>query len=103
MDTQSRVTALQKDLIDLIEDLATEKFIDAFDVAILTLRLGLEGKKCATLTETGKVLQRSPEWIRSRQYLILKRKIRNPYFFQKLEMYSQYAKLPRGISRRGSQ
>jgi hypothetical protein len=96
-DTQSSVATLRRELKDLIEELATQKYIDTFDVSLLTLRLGLEREKCATLTETGRVLQRSTECIRSHQYLILKRKIPNPLFFQKLEAYGQYVKLPLGI------
>ena len=91
---------LRTELKNLLANLVRQQQIDTFDVSLLTLRLGLENDKCATLTETGRILQRSPECIRSRQHLILKRKIHDPLFFQKLEAYGQYVKLPHGICTR---
>jgi hypothetical protein len=96
------VADLQAELKDLLAHFARLQQIDAFDVSLLTLRLGLESAKCATLTETGNILQRSAEYIRLRQYLILKRKICDPLFFQKLALYGHYTKLPRGIGSRRS-
>jgi hypothetical protein len=91
------IATLRSELKVLILEAALQQHIDEIDVLLLTLRLGLENEKCATLTEISSILHRSPEYIRQRQYLILRRKIRNPRFFQKLEAYDLLVRLPRGI------
>jgi len=96
------IAALRHELRELILESARQQHINKTDVLLLTLRLGLENEQCATLTEVSTILGRSPEYVRQRQYLILRRKIRNPRFFQTLEVYDLLVKLPRGIIARNT-
>jgi len=91
------LSALRSELKALILELALQQHINETAVLLLTLRLGLENERCATLTEISRILHRSPEYVRQRQYVILRRKIRNPLFFQMLEAYDLLVRLPRGI------
>ncbi len=68
------------------------------DAHILSLRMGLEDAKCYTLNEVSHVLHISPEKIRQRQYLALKKNVKDLRFFKLLKDYAHLVKLPRGVT-----
>lgn len=72
--------------------------LDEQDMRILSLRMGLEDGQCATLNEVSCVLHISAEHIRQRQYLALKRNIKDLRFFKLLRDYACLVKLPRGVT-----
>jgi DNA-directed RNA polymerase sigma subunit (sigma70/sigma32) len=80
----------------LIEEL-TFHVIEDSDVMLLSLRLGLLDGKCRTLAETGEVLRMSAERIRQRQYLLVRRRMKNTQFLTLLQAYARYRKLPPGF------
>jgi DNA-directed RNA polymerase sigma subunit (sigma70/sigma32) len=65
---------------------------------ILALRMGLEDGTCYTLNEVAKILEKSPEWIRSRQHFALKTCTKDMQFQKLLSDYDRLVKLPRGLT-----
>lgn len=94
---QERVLTLRQELSALIQEEVVTQRIDRREALLLSLRLGLIDGECTTLQKTGEILQISPEWIRQRQYFLLKRKVNNPAFFAKLKEYRYLVRLPKGI------
>lgn len=82
----------------MLDILVMEKRLTEQDKRILLLRLGLEDGKYHTLNEVGAILCKSPEAIRSRQYIVLKRNTRDLSFFKLLRDYARIVKLPRGVT-----
>ncbi|HEX7736250.1 MAG TPA: hypothetical protein VF458_15465 [Ktedonobacteraceae bacterium] len=74
------------------------RLLDQQDERILCLRLGLEDGCCATLTETAVLVQKSPETVRCRQYLALRRAIKDLSFLKAFRKYAQLFPLPRGVT-----
>jgi len=72
--------------------------LDEQDMRILALRMGLEDGQCFTLNEVSQVLHISPEKIRQRQFLALKKNIKDLRFFKLLRDYAGMVKLPRGVT-----
>ncbi|HEU5377306.1 MAG TPA: hypothetical protein VFV38_17900 [Ktedonobacteraceae bacterium] len=72
--------------------------LDEQDERILLLRLGLEDNHCYTLNETAAILEKSPETIRRRQYLTLRRAIKDIHFFKLFREYASVVPLPKGIT-----
>jgi len=90
------VEDLRNQLKSFLSDQVKSAVITERDMMILSLRLGLNDKKCYTLIESSRILSISPECIRQRQHLLLRRKIKDPLFFKLLGRYSQLKRLPRG-------
>lgn len=74
------------------------RLLDQQDERILCLRLGLEDGNCATLIETASLVQKSPETVRCRQYLALRRAIKDLSFLKAFRAYAQLFPLPRGVT-----
>ncbi|GCE15820.1 hypothetical protein [Tengunoibacter tsumagoiensis] len=96
-DVELQVLTCRMQLSTLIQGYYDSQCIDALDMRLLFLRLGLVDGHCSTLIETGKELHMSSENVRRRQYVILRKKIRDDSFFQLLKTYHQYVRLPHGI------
>lgn len=95
--TQTQVAMLRQELSLLIREQVNAHCIDEREALLLSLRLGLLDGTCATLQKIGEMLNLSPEWVRQRQYFLLKKKITDPHFFARLKEYSRLFHLPRGI------
>jgi DNA-directed RNA polymerase sigma subunit (sigma70/sigma32) len=91
------VADLRMQLKLLMREQVEANVIDERDARLLSLRLGLENGTCYTLIEASKVMDISPEYLRQRQHMALRKKIRNPQFFKLLMRYSRLVKLPRGV------
>jgi DNA-directed RNA polymerase sigma subunit (sigma70/sigma32) len=95
---EQSVEPLSNELRAMLDALVAEKRLSEQDKRILLLRLGLEGDKCHTLIEVATILDKSPELVRSRQYLALRRNTRDLRFFKLLKEYAHLVKLPRGVT-----
>jgi DNA-directed RNA polymerase sigma subunit (sigma70/sigma32) len=91
------IVALRQELASLLQEQVHAHCIDEREALLLSLRLGLIDGECFTLQKVGDLLHISPEWVRQRQYFLLKKKIKDPYFSLKLKEYSHLTALPRGI------
>jgi len=74
------------------------RLLNELDERILALRLGLEDGHCYTLDETASLIHKSPETIRCRQYLALRRAIKDLHFFKLFRDYAHLVHLPRGVT-----
>ena len=92
------VTDLRKQLSALMVRQVAANLLDEQDAHILSLRMGLEDGKCYTLNEVSRELHISPEKIRQRQYLTLKKNVKDLGFFKLLRDYARLVKLPRGVT-----
>ena len=92
------VTDLREQLGVVIRTQIAANLLDEQDAYILSLRMGLEDGKCYTLNETSLILHISPEKIRQRQYLALKKNVKDLRFFKLLRDYADLVKLPRGVT-----
>ncbi|HEY1353268.1 MAG TPA: hypothetical protein VGF67_26965 [Ktedonobacteraceae bacterium] len=81
-----------------LQERVAARLLDEQDERILVLRLGLDDNRCYTLNETAALLQKSPETIRRRQYLTLRRAIKDIQFFKLFRDYARVVPLPRGIT-----
>ncbi|SRR6266568_3651540 len=91
---------IKKQLLSILAEEVASHSIDEQDMLLLSLRLGLNSEKCYTLAEISHVLHMSSERIRQRQYFLLRRKIKNPWFFKLLKVYALSRKLPPGFEPR---
>ncbi|HLZ55494.1 MAG TPA: hypothetical protein VKR06_00990 [Ktedonosporobacter sp.] len=92
------VTEVRKHLSSLLRERVVAGLLDEQDERILSLRLGLEDGKCSTLKETAARVNKSPEVIRRRQYLALKKGVKDLRFFKLLRDYTHLVKLPLGVT-----
>ena len=92
------VKDLRKQLSVMMRTQVVADLLDEQDARILSLRMGLEDGKCYTLNEVSHVLHISPEKIRQRQYLALKKNVKDLRFFKLLKDYAHLIKLPRGVT-----
>ena len=95
---EQRIEDLGGQLSALLGELVATHLLTELDRRILSLRMGLEDGSCYTLNETAAILQRSPELVRTRQYLALKKHSRDLRFFKLLRDYARTVKLPRGVT-----
>lgn len=92
-----KIVELRQELSMLIQEMVTAHSIEEKEAKVLLLRLGIIGGTCATLKKTGQILNTSPEWVRQRQFFLMKRKIKNTRFFSKLHEYGTFVHLPKGF------
>lgn len=95
---ETLVTHLRRQLLLIIRKRVAANLLDVSSACILSLRMGLTDGKCYTLNEVSSRLRISPEIVRQRQYLALKRSVRHLPFFQLLNEYAHLVKLPRGVT-----
>lgn len=95
---ETLVTDLRKQLSLMLRAQVAANLLDVQDAHILSLRMGLEDSKCYTLNEVSHMLHISPEKIRQRQYLALKKNVKDLRFFKLLRDYAHLVKLPRGVT-----
>ncbi|HEU5381532.1 MAG TPA: hypothetical protein VFV38_39430 [Ktedonobacteraceae bacterium] len=89
---------LQRQLLLVIRRQVVANVLDASSACILSLRMGLTDGVCYTLKDVSKRMHLSPEVVRQRQYLALKRCVRHLPFLQLLNEYAHIVKLPRGVT-----
>jgi len=94
----SHVTEARRQLGAMMRAQVGAHLLDEQDARILSLRMGLEDGQCATLNEVSQKLHISPEKIRQRQYLALKKNVKDLRFFKLLQDYARLVKLPRGVT-----
>jgi DNA-directed RNA polymerase sigma subunit (sigma70/sigma32) len=92
------VTDVRRQLEVMIRTEVAAHLLDEQDARILSLRMGLEDGRCATLNEVSQKLHISPEKIRQRQYLVLKEHVKDLRFFKLLKEYAHLVRLPRGVT-----
>ncbi len=89
---------IREQLKALLKERVRENLLAELDQQILSLRLGLDDETCSTLRDTAIRINKSPETIRRRQYLALKRAIKDLRFFKLLRDYASLVDLPRGVT-----
>lgn len=82
----------------LLKERVAARLLSEQDERILSLRLGLLDGYCYTLDETSSLLHKSPETIRCRQHLALRRAIKDLRFFKAFRDYAHLVHLPRGVT-----
>ena len=92
------VVHLRRQLLLLIRKQVVESGLDISSVYILSLRMGLTDGACYSLKEVSRQVHLSPEMVRQRQYLAMKRCTGQPIFVQALRDYARLVKLPRGVT-----
>ncbi len=92
------VADLRRQLNAMLRTRVAANLLTEQDAHILSLRMGLEDGKRYTLNEVSYVLHISPEKIRQRQYLALKKNVKDLRFFKLLRDYANLVKLPRGVT-----
>lgn len=97
VDTMPVIIA-RKLLSAFLQEQVTARVLDEQDERILSLRLGLEDGHCYTLEETGCLVHKSPEVVRRRQYLSLKKAIKDLRFFKLFRDYAHLVHLPKGVT-----
>jgi hypothetical protein len=95
---ETLVTDLRRQLSLMMRTQVAANLLAEQDAHILSLRMGLEDGKCFTLNQVSQVLHISPEKIRQRQYLALKKNIKDLKFFKLLRDYADLVQLPRGVT-----
>lgn len=93
-----QLVEIRQQLIALLKERVEGHLLTELDEHILSLRLGLSDGECYTLRDTAVRINKSPETIRRRQYLALKRAIRDLRFFKLLRDYACLVNLPRGVT-----
>jgi len=89
---------LRRQLLLLIRKQVVANVLDASSACILSLRMGLTDGVCYSLKEVSARVHLSPEVVRRRQYLGLKRCVKQLPFLQLLGEYALLVKLPRGVA-----
>jgi len=85
-------------LLSLLQERVASGLLNELDARILILRLGLEGERCHSLSETASLIHKSAETVRHHQYQSLRRLTKDPYFDQVLREYARLVSLPRGVA-----
>jgi DNA-directed RNA polymerase sigma subunit (sigma70/sigma32) len=82
----------------LLQERVAARLLSVQDERILVLRLGLEDGYCYTLDETASLMHKSPETVRCRQHLALRKAIKDLHFFKAFRDYAHLVHLPRGVT-----
>src|SRR6266700_1859725 len=83
------VIETRKLLSALLKERVAARLLSEQDERILSLRMGLEDGYCCTLDETANLMYKSPETVRCRQHMALRKAIKDLRFFKTFKDYAR--------------